>query len=80
MKPRMKRILISGHFLVSLMEEGEILHAKCIKGLPKDCRFLWSIPDTWNGIWIVIEHPSFEEINDGDIIPIFEHKPEFIKL
>jgi len=76
---RYKKILISGILLTRIMEKGYTFHAKCVEGIPKDSKFCYSIPDTINGIWIVIEHESFPELADGDIIPIFD-KPMFEAL
>ena len=76
---RYRRVLISGYLLVSLMQEGNIIHAKCIKGLPEGTRFAYAIPDTVHGIWIVVEHESFDLLKDCDIIP--EHpRPELERL
>lgn len=67
-----KKIRIHGQFLARLIEDGTIHHFKCIQGLPHGTEFCYSIPDTLMGIWIVISHPSFPTVADGEMIPEFE--------
>lgn len=75
-----KRVRISGVFLTNLSVEGQESHAKCIKGLPEGTKFVYAIPEPANGIWMVVEHESFPELKDGDIIPEFESPIMFIKV
>ena len=42
-----------------------------VQGLPQGTKFCYIIPDTIYGAWMVVEHESFEELKDGDIIPDF---------
>jgi hypothetical protein len=63
------RVNISGQFLVNLSIEGVILDAICSKGLPEGTKFAYSIPNTHNGIWLIVEHDSFRELENGELIP-----------
>lgn len=65
-----KKILVNGEFLIKMSEENNIIHARCIKGLPEGTKFCYSIPtNEYYGIYIVIEHESFPNLNEGDLIP-----------
>jgi len=59
--------------LVRIFTTGIERTVKCIRGLPDGTKFCYSIPDTNYGIWLVVEHASFEELKDGDLIPEFPH-------
>lgn len=72
---RYKKILVSGQLLVNVFTFGQTNLVKCIKGLPEGTNFAYSIPDTINGIWLVVSHSSFDELKDGDLIPEFP-RPE----
>ena len=65
-----RRIQISGLMLIHLCGVGNIFHSKCIEGLPIGARFAYCLPDSVYGIYIVVEHESFDELKDGDEIPI----------
>ena len=66
---RYRKVRFSGYMLVMLsMQDHESL-VKCIKGLPEGTKFAYSIPDSHYGIWLVIEHPSFDLLIDGQEIP-----------
>lgn len=69
---RYMRITVSGQFLTLAAIEGHEVHAKCVKGLPEGTVFKYAIPDAAYGISMVVEHESFAELKDGDLIPIFE--------
>lgn len=69
---RYKRIRLSGVFMTMMFTNGVLPHAKVTNGLPEGTRFAYSIPDTDYGVWIVVEHHSFPELKDGDVIPILE--------
>lgn len=73
---RYKRVLISGVLLVSMFEEGKVIHAKCVKGLPSGTKFCYSFPYENYGIYIVVEHELFPELKNGDEIPLFVDRPE----
>lgn len=77
---RYMRVRISTMMLLHMLTEGEEIHAKCIKGLPKGAKFCYSIPST-DYIWIdfIFEHPDFKVVMMGNEIPLFPD-PEFVKL
>jgi hypothetical protein len=59
--------------LVALLTEGRNPETWTINGLPEGTKFAYAFPaeDTY-GIWIVVEHPSFELLSEGVVIP--EHQ------
>jgi hypothetical protein len=44
-------------------------------GLPKGCKFIRAFVDEMNGgmLNLVIEHPSFDEVPEGNPIPVLPH-------
>lgn len=76
---RIRRIQITGFLLTKLCTLDNEFHSKCIKGLPEGARFLYSIPESTYGIWFVVEHESFDALEDGQIIPIHP-MPEFERI
>lgn len=60
-------------------EEGEEIHAKCIKGVPKDARLAYVYLSDYFYVNAVFEHESFELLKDGDLIPVLE-SPMFEQL
>lgn len=74
---RLKRVGISGVLLTNMFEDGLEIHAKIIKGLPKGTQFMYSIPSANYGIEIVVQHESFDDLKDGDLIP--EHEKIIVK-
>lgn len=56
--------------MVNLFSEGMNNHTKCISGLPKGTKFVYAIPDTTYGVWMIVEHESFDLLNEGDMIPV----------
>ena len=72
---RYKRFAISALFLTRLFEEGAINDRfKCVKGLPKDTRFVHLIQNItdYGLIYLVVEHESFPELKVGEEIPTIE--------
>lgn len=76
---RYKKVLISGWFLAEQAIEGSEHNFKTIKGLPSGTKFAYAIPSDTYGIWIVVEHDSFPEVQDGTIIPEF-YNVEFMRI
>jgi len=76
---RYRKIKISGMMLALLCVENHESLVRCVKGLPEGTRFAYSIPDVHHGIWLIVEHPSFELLTDGQEIP--DHPdPEFVRI
>lgn len=76
---RYKRVLINGDMLIKIMKQGASFITKCVKGLPEGTQFRYAFHDIQQGIWLVVEHESFENIEYGSEIPLFE-RPEFEDL
>lgn len=76
---RYKRVMIHPYLFVKWFEEGNEIHAKCIKGLPKDSKFAYIYQSDSYWINVVFEHESFEKLKDGDLIPILK-SPIFEQL
>jgi hypothetical protein len=66
---RYRKVRISGQFLVNLCITGTFDKVMNVKGLPEGTRFAYCIPDSYYGIYIVVEHESFDKLEDGALIP-----------
>lgn len=76
---RYKRVMIHPTLFAAWFEEGNEVHAKCIKGLPKGAKLAYTYHS--DSFWInaVFEHESFELLKDGELIPVLE-SPMFEQL
>lgn len=63
------RVRVHAGYIVDMLTYGSIFYCRCIEGLPVGTKFVYAIPDTMYGIWIVVEHESFDELKQGQIIP-----------
>ena len=77
---RYMRVRIHAQLLMDMFTQDYEIHAKCIKGLPMNARFCYTIAST-HYIWLdmVFEHPSFEVVMMGHEIPMFPD-PVFEKI
>jgi len=64
------RVRLSHLFLMHFLTDGSVINIIVHKGLPEGAEFRYLIKGT-AGVDIVVEHDSFEKLNDGDVIPIF---------
>jgi hypothetical protein len=65
-----KRIILNEERIISLFD-GENKRRYLIKGLPKRVKPISTAYDVTRGGWsIILEHPSFEPIGEGEIIPV----------
>lgn len=72
---------VSPHFLVDMCRIGES-HTKVIEGLPPDTRFVRAFTDDitgWGYISLVLESEMFNELVEGQQIPIIPY-PVFEKI
>lgn len=67
---RYRRVVLSGELLVAIFTQNQIHTIRCIQGVPEGTKFKYAISEPVYGISIVIEHPSFKELKDGDEIPL----------
>ena len=72
LKPRYRRVLVSGMFLTKIFTNGKLPLAVIANGVPPGSRFKYAIPDERYGVSIVIEHPGFGELDHGDEIPLID--------
>lgn len=78
------RVRIHAPFIVKLIEQDNLSHFICIKGLPKNTKIERIVPvldGTYQGLNsfdIVVSHPEFREIKNTKMIPVFY--PEFTKV
>jgi hypothetical protein len=68
---RYVRVQVSGTILTDVFTTGFESHVKCLDGLPEGTKFAYSLPDSYYGISIVVEHESFPEVEDGGMIPLY---------
>lgn len=67
---RYRRVQIWAQLLVESFVENSEYHIRCIKGLPSGTKFCYTYPTDEYNIWMVVTHESFDELKNGDIIPI----------
>ncbi len=64
------RVRLNRPILMHMLTEGSVINVIVRKGLPDGAEFRYIIEGT-AGIDLVVEHDSFEQLKDGDVIPIF---------
>jgi len=69
---RYMKIRIHASYIVDMCTQDNRFNVLCIKGLPSGSEFVYSIPDTMMGIWLVVSNDEFPMLSEGDIIPEFE--------
>jgi hypothetical protein len=57
---------------MGFLTQGSVIHLKIVHGLPVGTKFVRIVEDGVYGISIVIEHNSFKELEDGELIPFHE--------
>lgn len=67
---RYRRVRISHQILMDMFVTGNHINVQVIRGLPSDARFRYITSGSIFGIDIVVEHEDFDDLNDGDEIPI----------
>ena len=70
---------VSGVFLTGICINGKLPTIEVTEGLPEGTKFAYAIPDMTYGIWMVVEHESFPELKDGEIIPVI-HSPLYRRI
>lgn len=70
---RYRRVRIDSSILIHLITKGNEVHVKCLDGLPKGTKFAYVVPHFDYTIWIVVEHEFFDDLKEGQEIPIHAH-------
>ena len=79
---RYKILYLHPIVLISICQHGTE-HVKVINGLPLDTKYIRSFVNDasgWGRVGVVIESSSFEELKDGDEIPVINPEPVFEKV
>ena len=70
---RRRRISCSPEFIASTLIEGEHSYSIIRGGIPVDARVVGCGYDNLsNVLYVFIEHESFDEVPEGDIVPVFQ--------
>lgn len=77
---RYRRLVIDGQMLINLLTQGTEHRYAVLIGLPAGTKFIYAIPESVIGVSLVIEHETFELLDNGDPIPIHIPHPELHKL
>jgi hypothetical protein len=67
---RYRRVRISHQLLMSMLVTGNHVNIQVVSGLPSDARFRFITSSSLFGIDVVVESDDFDELKDGDEIPI----------
>lgn len=68
---RLRRVIISPNTLGSFLTFDGMF--KAVEGIPKGSSFRgFSFDALSNSFFVFIEHPSFDEIPEGDVIPMLD--------
>ena len=69
---RYKVVRINHAFLMMMFTQDAQHLFKVTKGLPEGTKFCYVMRSDVYSIDLVVTHESFEELQDGDVIPMFE--------
>lgn len=69
---RYKRFKAHIQFITNSCIEGKTYTFKCVKGLPEGVKYVRAGHDFEGNIFVIVEHESFPEIKNGDLIPELE--------
>lgn len=67
---RYRRVRISHQLLMHMFITGNHIDVQVVKGLPSDARFRYITAGSVFGIDIVVESDDFDNLEDGDEIPL----------
>ena len=66
------QVSVAPESLAQRMVQGEVTHVECYEGLPEGARLVGAAYDFTRRIFLLtFEHPSFEPVEEGDVIPDF---------
>jgi hypothetical protein len=71
----MVMVPVSGELLLQIFTQDNVIHARCVDGLPEDAGFVglnhvtlaYGDCPTWQ---LVFEHPSFPLTPEGQLLPV----------
>ena len=66
---RFRRVRINHRILLAIFTQGSEIGLTVVEGIPPNAKFIRITSDEVAGIDIIVEHESFTELNDGDIVP-----------
>lgn len=65
-----RRVAVSPYFLVNIMIHGTAGVDVVDHPLPEDTHYILCTWDPLSAVvWIVVEHPSFDPVAEGEVIP-----------
>jgi hypothetical protein len=67
---RYRRVRISHQLLMGMLVTGNHINVQVVSGLPSDAQFRYITSGSIFGIDVVVESDDFDELKDGDEIPI----------